>query len=133
MLNSQQLNDIAAAINDRVDIPLVGERQEAKLFSAALARLDAHLEVLLREYLGEEMLNHVIRLLDRQADEASRREALQALIRQQLAAPLVDRLNQRLDLPFLSEREEGRLLTLVLDEVVNQMAAAAIGSTDRRA
>jgi len=126
MLTETQLERVSAAVNKRIDLPLLGERREAKLFTAALRRLDREMEQALTAELGEATTGLIRELLDERSSAEVRRNALERLIRTHLTDPLVTSLNTRLDLPFLSEDQEETLLALALDQVVDVAVGAVL-------
>jgi len=133
MLTPHQLERVSAAVNKRVDLPLLGERREAKLFTAALRRLDGELEQALAERLGSSTTALIRELLDERSTAEVGRNALERLIRTHLTDPLVTSLNTRLDLPFLSEDQEETLLALALDQVVDVAVGAVLDALSDQA
>lgn len=108
MLMSQaEQKKIAKIVNALIDIPLVPEEMEATIFEHAVALVDRALEDVLPAAFGE-LLRNVEKGIDK--DHA-----------RVFADRLVTAVNKRVDLPYLNEEQEQRLLQTVIDPLVKAM------------
>jgi hypothetical protein len=107
MLSDEQLNALAQKLNEKFNIPILGEKIELIVFAKIIRLIDAKLyELLPNEYYS--LVNSV-------SDGISDEDA--AL----LSARLGKLLNEKINVPFLSEEIEGKLIGFVLDQIVNAM------------
>jgi len=107
MLSDEQLNALAQKLNEKFNIPILGEKIELIVFAKIIRLIDAKLyELLPNEYYS--LVNSV-------TDGISDEDA--AL----MSARLGKLLNEKINVPFLSEEIEGKLIGFVLDQIVNAM------------
>ena len=107
MLSDEQVNAIAQMVNNAVNLPLLGERAEFVVFAKIVRVLDRKLyELLPNEYY--ELIN-----------DASNG------ISEEEAAKMEDRLtkllNEKVNIPFISERKEEMLIGIVIGQIVRAM------------
>jgi hypothetical protein len=106
-MDQQEQQRIAKIVNALIDIPLVGEEMEQTIFEHAVGLVDRALEDVLPAAFGE-LLHNAEKGIDK--DQA-----------RQFANRLVEAVNRRVDLPYLNEEQEYRLLQTVVDPVVKGM------------
>lgn len=96
----KQIHDIAVKINDYIDIPYVPENFEQRLFETAIEKFDMVISELLpvpfRALLNATFLEENPATAD-------------------LKQRLTQKINQKIDLPFLSETKEAYLIEFCLD------------------
>ena len=108
VLDRENQQSLVRALNEKVDLPFLSDEQEHALLGKALDLCADALEKLLPE--------HVITAMRGAAgDEVP-------LLKKQCVA----RINDRVDLPMLSEEQEGLLITTLVDVVVG----AVVDGTD---
>ena len=108
MLMSQaEQKKIAKIVNALIDIPLVPEEMEQPVFEHAVGLVDRALEDVLPVAFGE-LLRNAEKGIDK--DHA-----------RQFANRLVVAVNQKVNLPYLNEDQEARLLQTVIDPLVKGM------------
>jgi hypothetical protein len=107
MLLVEEQKKIATLLNAIIDIPLVSEEIEQAIFEHAVAIIDAALDDILPEVFGG-LLHDAGKGIDKdQAREFARR--------------LAEAVNRRVNLPYLNEEQEGRMIQTVIDPIVKAM------------
>lgn len=107
LLNQEERKKLAKIVNALIDIPLVPEDLEQTIFEHAVGMIDVALEDTLPAVFAELIHNsqngidkdHAIAFADR----------------------LVESINQKIDLPYLNEDQEAKLLRIVIDPLVKAM------------
>ena len=107
LMNAEEQKRIAKIVNALIDIPLVSEELEQTIFEHAVGIVDRALEDVLPAAFGE-LLHNAEKGIDK--DHA-----------RLFAQRLVDAVNKRVDLPYLNEEQEQRLLQTVIDPLVKGM------------
>ncbi|MBI1882264.1 MAG: hypothetical protein HYR94_29175 [Chloroflexi bacterium] len=107
MLLVEEQKKIASLINAIIDIPLVSEEMEQVIFEHAVAIIDAALDDILPEVFGG-----LLRDADKGIDKDHARE---------FARRLAEAVNKRVNLPYLNEEQEGRMIQTVIDPIVKAM------------
>lgn len=107
LMNAEEQQKIAKIVNALIDIPLVSEELEETIFLHAVGIIDRALEDVLPVAFGE-----LLRNADKGIDKDHAR---------QFADRLVVAVNKRVDLPYLNEDQEQRLLQTVIDPLVKAM------------
>lgn len=96
-LNKDSDGDLAAMLNGMIDIPLMSEEQEQKLFLKLSRSIMNTFETLVPEPVREILTN------------TSPEELREARLN------LIDRMNEAIDIPFKSEKEEEEYFTAIVD------------------
>ncbi len=107
MLLVEEQKKIAALLNAMVDIPLVSEEVEQYIFEHAVAIIDATLDDILPEVFAG-----LLRDSNKGIDKDHARD---------FAERLVQAVNKRINLPYLNEEQEDRLIRTVVDPLVKAM------------
>src|SRR5688500_1645222 len=107
MLLVEEQKKIATLINAIIDIPLVSEEMEQIIFEHAVAIIDAALDDILPEIFAG-----LLRDSDKGIDKDHARD---------FAQRLAQAVNKRVNLPYLNEEQEGRLIQTVIDPIVKAM------------
>ena len=107
MLLVDEQKKIASLINAIIDIPLVSEEMEQIIFEHAVAIIDAALDDILPEVFAG-LLHDPGKGIDK--DHA-----------RDFAQRLAVAVNKRVNLPYLNEEQEGRMIQTVIDPIVKAM------------
>jgi hypothetical protein len=107
MLLMDEQKKIASLINAIIDIPLVSEEMEQVIFEHAVAIIDAALDDILPEVFGG-----LLRDAGKGIDKDHARE---------FARRLTEAVNKRVNLPYLNEEQEARMIQTVIDPLVKAM------------
>ncbi len=107
LLNQSERKKIAKLVNAMLDIPLVPENLEQTIFEHAVGMVDVALEDTLPAVFAE-LLHNTQNGIDK--DHAT-----------VFADRLVVSINQKIDLPYLDENQEAKLLRIVIDPLVKAM------------
>jgi hypothetical protein len=107
LMNKEEQKKIARIVNALIDIPLVPEEMEQTVFEHAVGLVDQALEDVLPAAF-EELLRNAEKGIDK--DHA-----------RQFGNRLVEAVNQKVNLPYLNEEQEFRLLQTVIDPLVKAM------------
>jgi len=107
LMSQEEQKKIAGIVNALIDIPLVPENMEQTIFEHAVTLVDQALEDVLPT-----AFNELLRNADKGIDKDHAR---------QFADRLVVAVNKKIDLPYLNEDQEYRLLQTVIDPMVKAM------------
>lgn len=107
LMSAEEQKKIAKIVNALIDIPLVPEELEETIFMHAVGIIDRALEDVLPAAFSE-LLRDVEKGIDK--DHA-----------RQFADRLVVAVNKRIDMPYLNEEQEQRLVQTVIDPLVKGM------------
>jgi hypothetical protein len=107
MLQSREQKKIAKILNALIDIPLVPEEMELVIFEHAVTLVDEALDNVLPAAFAE-----LLRNADKGIDKDHAR---------QFGNRLVEAVNRKVDLPYLNEEQEARLLQTIIDPIVKAM------------
>jgi hypothetical protein len=107
LLNQQERKQLAQIVNALVDIPLIPEELEQTIFEHAVGMIDVALEDTLPAVLAE-LIHNAQNGIDKD----------HAVV---FANRLVESINQKIDLPYLSEEQEAKILRIVIDPLVKAM------------
>jgi hypothetical protein len=107
MLTDAEVNALAIKVNNAINLPIIGEKKELRVFVKIIKWVDKQLYKLLpNEYYG---------LVKDATDGVTKEEAL--VIEERLT-PLI---NEQINIPVLSEKMEAKLIGLVLGMIMNAM------------
>jgi len=107
MLILEEQKKIASFINAVIDIPLVSEEVEQFIFEHAVAIVDAALDDILPE-----IFNNMLRDPGKGIDKDHARD---------FSERLAEAVNKKVNLPYLNEDQEYRLIRMVIDPMVKAM------------
>jgi len=107
MLKTVEHQKIAKILNALIDIPLVPEDMEQAVFEHAVELVDAALDDVLPAAFAD-LLRDAHNGIDK--DHA-----------QEFGSRLVAAINQKVNLPYLNEEQEAKLLQTVIDPLVKAM------------
>jgi hypothetical protein len=107
MLSDSEINALAQKVNKIINIPVLGEQGELIVFAKIVKLIDRKLCQLLP--------NEYYRLVKDSTDGISQDEATALEIR------LTPLLNDKINIPILSEAQEQKLISLVLGIIINAM------------
>ena len=110
ILTDIQKNYLVDKINQKVNLPILGERAEKKLFAKAIDKI---LEKLEKE-LPEEILNYINEVSDGfiPGGEGDLQDAIDASVRF---------LNKEVNIPLINEEKEEQLFTAVIESLFDAM------------
>ncbi len=107
MLTDEQVNAIAQKVNAAVNLPLLGENAEFRVFAKIVKMLDRKLyEILPNEYYE---------LINNSSNGISEEEAAK------MEERLTNAINEKVNIPFISERKEQVLISIVVGQIVRAM------------
>ena len=110
MLNDNQITKIASLLNKVIDIPLLSEEFEQILLQESIRLIDEALTKVLPPQFSD-FLNQAARGLN-----SSNKEEFDKFIER-----LVTSINKHVDLPFLDEEKEQKLIRSILKLIVKAM------------
>lgn len=110
ILTDLQINYLVKKINDKVNLPLLGEQGEHRVITKAIEKILNHLE----DNLPEELLALINDASNGflPGDAADAKRAKKACIRH---------LNNKVNIPLVSERKEQKLFTIVVENLFEAM------------
>ena len=107
---------IVDIINEKVNIPLIGEGMEAIAFRRALEEAESAVQDLLRDHLGDDITNAIEVIISPDHTVEEKGDALTYM-----AEPLSALINEHVDIPFLNELEEGELIKAILTALLSAL------------
>lgn len=107
MLTDAEVLALASKLNRVVNVPFVGEANELVVFTKLVRRID--------RALYKALPNEYYELVHNAADGISQAEA------QAIEERLTPAINRVVDIPFLTERMEAKLIGFVVGIIVNAM------------
>ncbi|CAB1098715.1 unnamed protein product [Ectocarpus sp. CCAP 1310/34] len=128
MLNDKQKHDVIDAVNVDFDIPLLSEGIERRFIENFVDQAVPAMEPSLSALMPPAYVDLVKVALDETLTAAERKECMSALLRGELAVPLSKQLNERVDVSYIPESMEGKVLKVVAEKMVNEIVAAAVKS-----
>ncbi|MEI6329426.1 MAG: hypothetical protein ACOYN8_03055 [Pseudanabaena sp.] len=111
MLNDTQITKIASLLNKVIDIPLLSEEFEQILLQESIRLIDGALSQALPPQFSD-FLNQAARGLN-----SSNKEEFDKFI-----SRLITTINKHVDLPFLDEVKEQKLIRFILELIVKAMS-----------
>ncbi len=108
ILNENQINHIVDAVNKKVNIPILGEKAEAKLIRKFVVEALEKLE----EILSPEVLAYVNNASAGLVKGANLKEAKKRTVKM---------VNKDVNIPFISERREAQIFTIIIDIIFDAM------------
>ncbi len=110
ILTEAQKNYLVDKVNKKVNLPILGERGERKVFTVAI---DKVLEKLRKE-LPEEIQTYLNEVSDGfvPGGEGDMQDAIEST---------VDVLNKEINIPLMNEEKEGKLFTIVVETLFDAM------------
>lgn len=113
MLSTEQITSIASDLNEKVNIPFMGEGKEQDLLESALGTINNQLDSVV-DALPDSAKEIWAKVQDGVSDEEA----------DDLKAQLVSGLNERVNIPFLGEGQEADMLIApAVDLIVNTLRA----------
>jgi len=107
MLNDAEVNALALKVNDAINLPFLNPEKEFVVFVKVIKWVDKQLYQLLP--------NEYYELVKDSTDGISKEEAKKI---EQRLTPLINNL---VNIPVLTEKQEGKLISLVLGLIINAM------------
>jgi hypothetical protein len=111
MLSDSEIKALAQKINGKFNIPVLGETGELIVFAKIVKLIDRKLSQLLP--------NEFYKLVKDSTDGISKDEAIS------LEKRLTPLINDRINIPILSEDQEEKLISMVLGIIINAMVKGA--------
>lgn len=107
MLTDEQVNALATQVNGAVNLPLLGEQAEFRVFAKVVRLIDMKLyETLPNEYY--ELVNDASNGISE--EDASKMEERFTTV-----------LNKKVDIPFISEKKEQIIIGIVIGQIIRAM------------
>ncbi len=107
MLTDGQVAALAEKLNNEINFPIIGENLEELLLAKIIRRIDRKVyELLPNEYYS---------LVKKSSDGISDEDA------ENIEARMTPLINEKINLPFLSEEMEEKLIGFVLNSLINAM------------
>ena len=101
LLTSEQIDDLATKINEKVNIPIIGEKAEEKLLEKVLTELD--------DKVAQHLPDNLKAIWAKMSDGITTDEV------NQLRDAVVTLANEKINLPILGEKGEAKVFNLIFD------------------
>lgn len=123
MLTEEQITTIAVKLNEKVDLPFIGEEKEQDILESVLNGINGKLDEV-TENLPEPVRETWEKLADGVSDEEAER----------LVEQLTVLVNERIDIPLLSEENEAEMVIHpAVSMIVDTMRSMASSDTKEEA
>ncbi len=130
MLNDRQIKTIVDEVNKDVNVPFISEKSEAQLLETAIRSLDPKIEGVMRDSLPPEVFSVIMAFLDDELEMAVKADLLTKCFQKLVGEKLIAGLNEKLDIPVLSEDQERMLFSIVIDLMMKEVIKAIMGMLD---
>lgn len=130
MLSERQVEVVVRKANEEIDLPFVSEGRESRLISKVVERINPELEPSLLSFMPEINVEMLKLLLAEGMPLKTRRARLVDLVHRQLAAPLTEALNERVDVSMLPERAEGKVMRKIVERLLEEAVEWSVNSVD---
>jgi len=124
MLTQEQIKLIAEAANKKIDLPFVSETREQALFEKTLLQVDGLLEGVLEEKFSPDTVVLMRTLLG--GDNRAREKALTDFLQSLVGESLIEKINEKVDIPLLSEQKEEKIMRIFSDFLIAQLVSILI-------
>eukprot|EP01012_Entosiphon_sulcatum_P062305 TRINITY_DN8852_c0_g1_i3.p1 TRINITY_DN8852_c0_g1~~TRINITY_DN8852_c0_g1_i3.p1 ORF type:complete len:295 (-),score=83.31 TRINITY_DN8852_c0_g1_i3:126-1010(-) len=131
LLSERQMQIIARKVNDSIDIPLLSERREEKIFLSIVHSVNDRLEAALRDHLPGHYVELVRSLLNDHISPDEKKQQVNAVLRGNWQTPLTDAVNRNIDIPLLGEGHETKVLYKVIDYILRGMVHYLVDGMER--
>lgn len=111
-------------------LSFVREGRESRLISKVVERINPELEPSLLSFMPEINVEMLKLLLAEGMPLKTRRARLVDLVHRQLAAPLTEALNERVDVSMLPERAEGKVMRKIVERLLEEAVEWSVNSVD---
>lgn len=123
MLTEEQITTIAVKLNEKVDLPFIGEEKEQDILESVLNGINGKLDE-----VTENLPEPVRETWEKLADGVSNEEA------ERLVEQLTVLVNERIDIPLLSEENEAEMVIHpAVSMIVDTMRSMASSDTKEEA
>lgn len=132
MLSSRTVDCIVDRVNEAIDIPLMSEQTERKLiFEPLMQKVNTHLQDALSVFMAEHWIDALRTLLDDAMEHREKTTKIKRIIAHNVRAPLVEALNERIDIPLLTERMEAKLFEPIVQKLLDEVVEVCVLSMER--
>jgi hypothetical protein len=107
MLSDEQVAAMAVKLNEKVNLPIIGEKLEEVVFAKIIRKIDSELYKLVP--------NEYYQLIKISSDGISDEDA------EVFKSRLTPLINEKVNIPILSERRERKMIEFVLDTIIDAM------------
>lgn len=107
MLSDAEITALAQKVNRVINLPFLNEKKESIVFAKVIKWVDKQLYQLLP--------NEYYELVKSTTDGISKKEA------RQIESRLTPLINNLINIPIITEKQEGKLISLVLGLIINAM------------
>lgn len=132
MLSERQVEVVVRKANEEVDLPFVSEGRESRLIAKVVERINPELEPSLLRVMPKINVEMIKLLLAEGMPLKTRRARLVDLVHEQLAEPLTEALNERVDVSMLPERAEGKVMRKIVERLLEEMVDWSVSEVDER-
>lgn len=126
LLSEDGIKEVSAHINASINIWLVGEGTEQEAIEFCVRAVNHRLKECLQSFLDDDYNSVVTLLLDDSAPVEDKTALLQDVVARNLREPLVERLNSIINVPFVSEDAEEKMLRTICDGIFDAIVAAVV-------
>eukprot|EP01012_Entosiphon_sulcatum_P024402 TRINITY_DN29565_c0_g1_i2.p1 TRINITY_DN29565_c0_g1~~TRINITY_DN29565_c0_g1_i2.p1 ORF type:complete len:252 (+),score=54.77 TRINITY_DN29565_c0_g1_i2:185-940(+) len=131
LLSERQMAIITKKVNDAIDIPLLSEKKEEKIFSKIVHEVNEKLEGALQAHLPGHYVNLVRALLNDQISTDEKQRQVNDILRGHWQRPLSDAVNRNIDIPLLGEHHETKIFHKVIDYILRGMVHYLVEGLER--
>ncbi|CAN0326475.1 unnamed protein product [Ascophyllum nodosum] len=130
MLNERQRHVAITRLNEEIDIPLLSEKREERMIEKMFDRVMPQVEPSLNRIMPEVWINCIKLALNEHLHIKERRDQISRLVRGELSEPLSREINERVDIKFIPEKIEGKVLKILTNKIIEEIVEWTVGNID---
>ncbi|CAM9670522.1 unnamed protein product [Ascophyllum nodosum] len=130
MLNERQRHVAITRLNEEIDIPLLSEEREERMIEKTFDRVMPQVEPSLNMILPEVWVTCIKLALNEHLTVKERRKEISGLVRGELSEPLSREINERVDVKFIPEKIEGKVLKILTNKIIDEIVEWTVGKVD---
>jgi hypothetical protein len=130
MLSENQKRLVVQSVNTDVDLPFISENSESRVIDMFVDKLEPQVEPSLAAILPAVYLEILKIALNERMSVDERRKGISSRLRKELAGPLAEALNERVDASMIPERTEGRVLEVVANKIIDEFVEKCVTKLD---
>lgn len=130
MLSERQCELVSLKVNEETDVPFLHESAEEKIIDKVLDIVNPNIEPSLRQFCPDPYVDCLKIALQDGLPSREKRKKICEILDDVLAKPLGDRVAGMIDISFLPERLEEKILQGVCKKIVEEFVEWTVGEID---
>jgi len=130
LLSNRQADVVIDKLNAAVDLPLLTEKMERKIFARVVEQLNPLLRSALETCLPTDLMGSFSMLLDETKQRGEKYEQVRTVLKSRLKEPLITFLHDKIDMKFIPNKMEIQVLKKVVGMMLRQMVEQIVIGLD---